>query len=89
MNLTLANFQITAIGNLMDAMASDKRDIVLKSPTGSGKTIILTRFIELGLLLIRLINSCRVRILVTVPSFTIQQYCSAFLLPLYQKSKEQ
>lgn len=46
MNLTLANFQISAIGNLMDAMASDKRDIVLKSPTGSGKTIILTRFID-------------------------------------------
>jgi len=46
MNLTLANFQITAISDLMDAMASDKRDIVLKSPTGSGKTIILTRFID-------------------------------------------
>ncbi len=46
MNITLANFQIKAISNLMDAMAGDKRDIVLKSPTGSGKTIILTRFID-------------------------------------------
>lgn len=46
MNLTLANFQIAAIAKLMDAMEINKRDIVLKSPTGSGKTIILTRFMD-------------------------------------------
>ncbi len=45
-NITLANFQIKAISNLIDAMATEKRDIVLKSCTGSGKTIILTHFMD-------------------------------------------
>lgn len=44
--LTLADFQIKAIADLMDGMNSDKRDIVLKSCTGSGKTIILTHFMD-------------------------------------------
>ncbi len=45
-NIVLANFQIKAIGDLMEAMATNKRDIVLKSCTGSGKTIILTHFMD-------------------------------------------
>lgn len=45
-NITLAEFQIKAISDLMEAMENDKRDIVLKSPTGSGKTIILTHFMD-------------------------------------------
>ena len=44
--MKLADFQIKAIADLMDAMSSDKRDIVLKSCTGSGKTIILTHFMD-------------------------------------------
>lgn len=44
--MKLADFQIQAIADLMDAMSSDKRDIVLKSCTGSGKTIILTHFMD-------------------------------------------
>ena len=46
MNITLADFQIEAMSRLMEAMASDKEEIVLKSCTGSGKTIILTHFID-------------------------------------------
>lgn len=46
MQIRLAEFQKDAICRLMDAMASPKRDIVLKSCTGSGKTIILTRFMD-------------------------------------------
>lgn len=46
MNITLANFQIKAIADLTDAMEQPNRDIVLKSCTGSGKTIILTHFID-------------------------------------------
>ena len=42
----LKNFQIDAIVRLNDAMGKSGRDIVLKSPTGSGKTIILTRFMH-------------------------------------------
>lgn len=44
--MKLVDFQIQAIADLMDAMSSDKRDIVLKSCTGSGKTIILTHFMD-------------------------------------------
>lgn len=44
--MKLVDFQIKAIADLMDAMSSDKRDIVLKSCTGSGKTIILTHFMD-------------------------------------------
>ena len=46
MNITLANFQIKAIGQLMESMEESNRDIILKSCTGSGKTIILTHFMD-------------------------------------------
>jgi type III restriction enzyme len=46
MNITLANFQLKAIANLMEGVLSDKREIILKSCTGSGKTIILTHFMD-------------------------------------------
>lgn len=46
MEITLANFQISAIASLMSAMEAPGRDIVLKSCTGSGKTIILTHFMD-------------------------------------------
>ncbi|MDD3230221.1 MAG: DEAD/DEAH box helicase family protein [Oscillospiraceae bacterium] len=46
MNITLANFQLTAIASLMEGMISDKREVILKSCTGSGKTIILTHFMD-------------------------------------------
>ena len=45
-NITLAEFQIRAISELMKAMEDSNRDIVLKSCTGSGKTIILTHFMD-------------------------------------------
>ena len=45
-NIELADFQLKAIGDLMDAMSRPEREIVLKSCTGSGKTIILTRFMD-------------------------------------------
>lgn len=46
MDITLANFQIKAISDLNEAMEQPKRDIILKSCTGSGKTIILTHFMD-------------------------------------------
>lgn len=47
MQLQDVDFQLKAIAELHDAMAvAGKRDIILKSPTGSGKTIILTRFMQ-------------------------------------------
>lgn len=46
MAIRLKNFQLKAIDSLLQAMQSGKRDIVLKSCTGSGKTIILSHFIE-------------------------------------------
>ncbi len=46
MNITLANFQIKAIADLTEAMEQSNRDIILKSCTGSGKTIILTHFMD-------------------------------------------
>ena len=43
--MDLKTFQLDAIAGLNAAMAMPgKRDIILKSPTGSGKTIILTHF---------------------------------------------
>lgn len=44
--MELAEFQLHTIDQLFDAMADDKRDIILKSPTGSGKTIMLTHFMD-------------------------------------------
>lgn len=46
MGITLANFQLKAIETLMEAMGEPNRDIILKSCTGSGKTIILTHFMD-------------------------------------------
>lgn len=46
MAIQLKNFQLKAVDSLMDAMHNDKREIILKSCTGSGKTIILTHFIN-------------------------------------------
>lgn len=46
MSITLANYQLAAIEKLNEGMASDKRDIILKSCTGSGKTVILTNFMS-------------------------------------------
>lgn len=47
MNITLTNFQLKAIKQLLECMGNDNiRNIILKSPTGSGKTIILTHFID-------------------------------------------
>lgn len=42
----LAEFQLDVIAQLKEAMDSDRRDIILKSPTGSGKTIMLTNFMD-------------------------------------------
>lgn len=39
-------FQLKAIKALLESMEEPCRDIVLKSPTGSGKTIILTHFMD-------------------------------------------
>lgn len=44
--MELANFQLDVIAQLKEAMDNNKRDIVLKSPTGSGKTIMLTHFMD-------------------------------------------
>lgn len=45
--ITLAKFQMNAIRELMFAMESSSiKEIVLKSPTGSGKTIMLTHFMH-------------------------------------------
>ncbi len=44
--MELKDFQNNAIAQLNDAMGKSGRDIVLKSPTGSGKTIILTTFMH-------------------------------------------
>lgn len=39
-------FQLKAIKDLLESMEEPQRDIILKSPTGSGKTIILTHFMD-------------------------------------------
>lgn len=47
MNITLANFQLKAIKSLLEYMEDDTvNEVILKSPTGSGKTIILTHFMD-------------------------------------------
>ncbi|MFQ9515649.1 MAG: DEAD/DEAH box helicase [Eubacterium sp.] len=46
MNITLAGFQLKVIAELMEAMLSEEKEIVLKSCTGSGKTIMLTHFMD-------------------------------------------
>ncbi len=42
----LATFQLDVITDLKKAMEGGTRDIILKSPTGSGKTIMLTNFMD-------------------------------------------
>lgn len=44
--MELKNFQLNAVKSLFDATEKPARDIILKSPTGSGKTIILTYFMH-------------------------------------------
>ena len=44
--MKLMNFQLNAIKELHESVESGFKDIVLKSPTGSGKTIILTHFMD-------------------------------------------
>lgn len=46
MNIDLMQFQLKAIKALLESMEEPQRDIILKSPTGSGKTIILTHFMD-------------------------------------------
>ena len=38
--MELKNFQLSAVRSLFAAMEAPARDIILKSPTGSGKTIL-------------------------------------------------
>lgn len=44
--MELKEFQLQAVKSLFEAMETPTRDIILKSPTGSGKTIILTYFMH-------------------------------------------
>lgn len=44
--MKLKEFQLDAVKSLFEAMETPVRDIILKSPTGSGKTIILTYFMH-------------------------------------------
>lgn len=44
--MELKEFQLNAVKKLFEAMDEPNRDIILKSPTGSGKTIILTYFMH-------------------------------------------
>lgn len=44
--MELKEFQLNAVKSLFEAMDKSTRDIILKSPTGSGKTIILTYFMH-------------------------------------------
>lgn len=44
--MELKNFQYKTVLALKEAMKGPKRDIVLKSPTGSGKTLMLTYFMN-------------------------------------------
>lgn len=46
MKIQLMDFQMDAISHLMEGMEAPEREIVLKSCTGSGKTIILTHFMD-------------------------------------------
>ena len=44
--MNLMKFQLNAMRELLIAMEESGRDIILKSPTGSGKTIMLTHFMS-------------------------------------------
>ncbi|WHZ05850.1 DEAD/DEAH box helicase family protein [Neobacillus sp. YX16] len=42
----LVDFQIQAVGKLNESMEDQNKEIIFKSPTGSGKTIMLTHFMS-------------------------------------------
>ncbi len=44
--MQLKEFQLEAVKKLFETIETPARDIILKSPTGSGKTIILTYFMH-------------------------------------------
>jgi len=44
--IRLADFQLDAVGRLLESMEENNKEIILKSPTGSGKTIILNHFMD-------------------------------------------
>ena len=44
--MQLKKYQLSAVKSLFEAIDKPVRDIILKSPTGSGKTIILTYFMH-------------------------------------------
>ena len=46
MNFILKDFQNDAKNKMLEFMDLKKKELVLRSPTGSGKTIILTSFID-------------------------------------------
>ncbi|WP_137744650.1 DEAD/DEAH box helicase [Robertmurraya siralis] len=44
--MQLATFQLKAVGEIMESIGDSNKEIVFKSPTGSGKTIMLTHFMS-------------------------------------------
>ena len=44
--MDLMNFQTKAVAQIMAAIESGKKEIIVKSCTGSGKTIMLTHFMD-------------------------------------------
>lgn len=44
--MELKNFQFNTVLAIKEAMNNSKKEIVLKSPTGSGKTLMLTYFMD-------------------------------------------
>lgn len=46
MNITLKDFQLDAVNNLLTYAEKPVKEVILQSPTGSGKTIILTSFLH-------------------------------------------
>ena len=50
MTINLANFQLNAIKSLLESMDEPCREIVLKSPTGSGKTLLARTLAKIRIL---------------------------------------
>ena len=46
MNITLKDFQLEAVNDLLTYAEKPVKEVILQSPTGSGKTIILTSFLH-------------------------------------------
>ena len=46
MILNLKDFQLEAVNDLLKYAETPEKEIILQSPTGSGKTVILTSFIN-------------------------------------------